>query len=384
MGEVDNKIASGVKPGGSRARATGKSSLADVARQAGVSTATVSRVLNSPEKVAEKSRQAVKDAIERLGYIPDGAARALASRHSSIVGAVVPTLDNALFAEGIQCFQRRLKQLGYALIVASHEYDPGEEVAEVKILLRQGVDALLLVGSHHDPGLLQLLEEKAVPFVNCWAYDPASKHPHIGFDNRKAARRMTEHLLSLGHVEFAVIIGRTRNNDRARERLEGIRQAIRTHGLTLRENRILQRSYSVRQGRHAMRQLIGSDSLPTAVLCGNDILALGAVAECQSAGIDVPGQVSITGFDDLDMSSQLNPALTTVRVRSAEMGQRAAEYLIGRIRQEVAADSLEIECELMIRETTARAHRVAITRGQKRVGGSQPLFGCLPDGQGDR
>jgi LacI family transcriptional regulator len=112
-----------------------------------VSTATVSRVINNPEKVADKSRVAVNASIDALGYIPDGAARALASRHSRIVGAVVPTLDNALFAAGIQSLQRRLKRHDYTLIVASHEYDLDEEFNEVKMLLRQGVDALLMVGS---------------------------------------------------------------------------------------------------------------------------------------------------------------------------------------------------------------------------------------------
>ena len=156
-------------PGRQRVFASKKVSLDDVAQHAGVSTATVSRVLNNPEKVTAKSQQAVNASIELLGYIPDGAARALASRHSGIIGAVVPTLDNALFATGIQSLQRRLKALDYTLIVASNEYDLTEELNAVKMLLRQGVDALLLVGSQHDPALVRLLDEKGVPHVNCWA-----------------------------------------------------------------------------------------------------------------------------------------------------------------------------------------------------------------------
>jgi LacI family transcriptional regulator len=205
------------KAGSGRQRAfSAKSvSLGDVALHSGVSTATVSRVINNPEKVAAKSRIAVSASIEALGYIPDGAARALASRHSGIIGAIVPTLDNALFAAGIQSLQRRLRQHDYTLIVASHEYDLAEELNEVKMLLRQGVDALLLVGSRHDPALLQLLAEKGVPYVNCWAWDSNSPQPYIGFDNRKAARKIADYLLDLGHVDLAVIAGRTENNDRA-------------------------------------------------------------------------------------------------------------------------------------------------------------------------
>ena len=329
-------------------------SLGDVAQHAGVSTATVSRVLNNPEKVAAKSRMAVNASIDLLGYIPDGAARALASRHSGIVGAIVPTLDNALFAAGIQSLQRRLKQHDYTLIVASNEYDLAEELNGVKMLLRQGVDALLLVGSQHDPALLQLLEEKRVPYINCWAWDAGSVQPFIGFDNRKAARKIADYLLDLGHVDLAVIAGRTENNDRARDRVLGIRDAIEARNLRLAPEKIIERSYSVKQGREAMRRLLQMDSLPTAVLCGNDILAMGAVVECQSSGIGIPDEISITGFDDLDMSSQIRPALTTIHVPSAEMGENSADYLVAQIRQEPLQPPVEMETQLMVRETTAQ------------------------------
>ena len=311
-------------------------------------------MLNNPEKVAAKSRIAVTTSIEALDYIPDGAARALASRHSGIVGAIVPTLDNALFAAGIQSLQRRLKQLDYTLIVASNEYDLVEELNGARMLLRQGVDALLLVGSQHDPALLQLLEGKGVPFVNCWAWEPDSGQPFIGFDNRKAARKIADYLLDLGHVDLAVIAGRTENNDRARDRVLGIRDAIEARKLLLAPENVIERSYSVKQGREAMRQLLRLDRSPTAVLCGNDILAMGAVAECQSSGIGVPDEISITGFDDLDMSSQIKPALTTLHVPSAEMGEQAAEYLAAQIRQEPLQPPLEMGTRLMVRETTAK------------------------------
>ena len=337
-----------------RAFATKSVSLGDVAQHAGVSTATVSRVINNPEKVAAKNRMAVNTSIDALGYIPDGAARALASRHSRIIGAVVPTLDNALFAAGIQSLQRRLRQHDYTLIVASHEYDLDEELNEVRMLLRQGVDALLMVGSRHDPALLQLLEEKNVPYVNCWAWESDSLQPYIGFDNRKAARKITDYLLDLGHVELAVIAGRTENNDRAMDRVLGIKDATEARNLRLAPEKIIERSYSVKQGREAMRQLLQMDRLPTAVLCGNDILAMGAVAECQSSGIRIPEEISIAGFDDLDMSSQIKPALTTVYVPSAEMGENAAEYLVAQIRQETLEPPTEIETRLMVRETTAK------------------------------
>jgi LacI family transcriptional regulator len=134
----------------------------------------------------------------------------------------------------------------------------------------------------------------------------------------------------------------------------GIRDAIEARNLRLAPEKIIERSYSVRQGREAMRQLLQMDRLPTAVLCGNDILAMGAVAECQSSGIRIPDEISIAGFDDLDMSSQMKPALTTIHVPSAEMGQNAAEYLVAQIRQEPLAPPVEMGTRLMVRETTAK------------------------------
>lgn len=329
-------------------------SLSDVARYAKVSTATVSRVLNNPEKVAEKSRLLVQAAIDELGYIPDGAARALASSHTKAIGAVVPTLDNAIFAAGVQGFQSRLKKLGYTVIVTSHEYDLEEEFNEVKTLLRQGIDALLLVGSIHDPGLQQLLEEKKIAYVNSWTYKPDSSQPYIGFDNKKAAKKLAGYLLDLGHQEIAVIAGRTRNNDRARDRLLGIRQAMEERNLVLPQNKILERSYTVKQGREAMRVLLQATVPPTAVMCGNDILAMGALAECQSAGIRVPEEISITGFDDLDISAQIIPPLTTVHVPLVEMGELAANFLVSQINNESTLLHTELKTDLMLRGTTAR------------------------------
>jgi LacI family transcriptional regulator len=353
---ADNKSDSSNKTKLRRQRKTSirGASLSDVSECANLSTATVSRVINNPEKVSEKSRLVVQAAIEKMGYIADGAASALASRRTKTVGAVVPTLDNAIFAAGIQGLQRRLKKRGYTLIVASHEYDLEEEFIEVKTLLRQGIEGILLVGSVHHPQLLQLLKLKKTPYVNCWAFNPDSPQPYIGFDNRKAAKKLTEYLLDLGHEAFAVIAGHTRNNDRATDRLQGIREAIEERSLELPQNKILERAYSVKQGREATRILLQDSSPPTAIICGNDILALGAVAECQASGIDVPADISITGFDDLDISSQLVPALTTVHVPSKEMGELAADFLVAQINCESQLLHTEVGTDVMIRDTTAK------------------------------
>ncbi|MGH7106524.1 MAG: substrate-binding domain-containing protein, partial [Acetobacteraceae bacterium] len=185
-----------------------------------------------------------------------------------------------------------------------------------------------------------------------WIYETASGHPCIGFDNRGAAMRMTDHLLNLGHRRFAVVAGVTLYNDRAGERVAGIRAALAARGLTLTASEILERPYSLADGRHALRILMQRPEPPTAIICGNDVLAIGALLECLAAGIAVPGEVSVTGFDDLELASHLRPALTTLRVPAAAIGRYAAEYLTRQLDGRTAPGSMELEVELILRGTT--------------------------------
>ncbi|PWG64528.1 LacI family DNA-binding transcriptional regulator [Sediminicurvatus halobius] len=327
--------------------------LADVARHAGVSTASVSRVLNAPERVSDDVRRRVERAVAELGYIPSGAARALASRETRAMGALVPTLNNAIFASGINSLQRRLGQLGYALLVASCEYDLDEELQQARTLLAHGVEGLMVVGSAHAPELDRLVGQRGVPLVRCWTYDPDDEVACIGFDNRAAARGVAEYLLDLGHRRIGMIAGIRRGNDRAQARVDGVRQALAARGLELPAKRLVESRYDVAEGRQALRYLMAAPERPTAVICGNDVLAQGALFECQAEGLAVPGSLSITGFDDLKISAQLVPPLTTVRVPSAEMGERAADYLVESRRGAPLVNHVEVETSLVVRGTTA-------------------------------
>lgn len=334
-------------------RTVGTVTLDDVAKAAGVSSATVSRVLNRPADVREDLRVKVQAVVARLGYVPHGAARALASRRSNTIGAIIPTLDNAIFAKGIDALQRRLNAAGFVLLLASTEYVRERELVELDALIARGVDGLMLIGADHDPALYARLTSKNVPYVNTWAYDPDAGHPCIGFDNHRAAMRIAQHLLDLGHRRFAMIAGIVRHNDRAAERVAGVRAAVAARDAALPPDRLLERPYDIAEGRAAMRLLMRLPDPPTAVICGNDVLAIGAVLECLASGIDVPGRVSITGFDDLDLASHLVPPLTTMRVPCTAMGRLAAEYLLNRINGQPTAPTLELEAELILRRTTA-------------------------------
>ncbi len=337
-------------------RALGTVTLDDVAEAAGVSPATVSRVLNRPGNVREELRARVQIAVTRLGYVPHGVARALASRRSNTVGAIVPTLDNAIFAKGIDALQRRLNAAGFVLLLASTEYVRDRELAELDALIERGVDGIMLIGADHEAALYERLAAKRVPYVNTWIYDADGGHPCVGFDNRRAAAKIAAHLLDLGHREFAMIAGIARHNDRAAERIGGVRDALAARGLALPPERLLERPYEIGEGRSALRALMRSARPPTAVICGNDVLAIGALLECQASGIKVPDRVSLTGFDDLDLACHMIPPLTTMRVPCAAMGRLAAEYLIGCINSQPCTASQELEAELILRDTTAPPH----------------------------
>jgi len=330
-----------------------KAKLDDVARVAKVSRATASRALSAPELVRAATLARVRDAARLLGYVPHGAARALASRRTQTIGAVVPTLDNPIFANSIQALQRELGEHGYQLLLGSHEYDPAREVDVTRALLERGVDGLMLVGTDHSPALYPLLTNFRIPHVLTWSLDASGHHDCVGFDNRAAAARVARHLVELGHRQFAVITGLTANNDRARDRIAGVRDVLAAHGIELAPGRLLEFPFAVRSGREALRKAMRLAPRPTALICGNDVLAQGALIEAHALGIDVPRALSITGFDDMELAAQTPPGLTTIRIPTAEIGRRVAQHLLARIGGAAAERCVELDVELVVRGSTA-------------------------------
>ncbi len=329
--------------------------LSDVARVAGVSVATASRALSTSPQVRDDTRQRVRRAAAMLGYVVHGAARALAGQRTRTVGALIPTLDNAIFAKSVNALQHSLAQSSYALLLAVHEYDPGIELEQATRLVERGVDALVLVGTDHDPALFALLDKFEVPYVLTWALDPQRRHPCIGFDNRAATMEIAHHLLELGHRRFAMISGLSAHNDRARERIAGVREALRARHVELRADDVIEQPYSFDSGQQAMSLLLARRPAPTAVICVNDVHAIGALLACQSLGVQVPRQLSVTGFDDMDISAYIGPGLSTMRVPKAEMGHAAAAYLLARLAGEQVRHTTELQLEWVLRGSTGPA-----------------------------
>jgi len=305
-----------------------KPSIKDVARLAGVSTATVSRSLNEPRRVNQLTLESVRNAVDQLGYTPHFGGRALASNKSNTIGALIPTMDNAIFARGLQALQETLADAGITLLIATSGYDPEREYEQIQALLSRGVDGLMLIGIARPERTYALLDQQGIPVVIAWSYRADTKYPCVGFDNHAAAAELTNCVLEFGHCRVAMIAGVSQGNDRAADRIAGVRAVLASRGLSLTDNNLVEVAYNLEDAAAAMKTLMSRADRPTAVICGNDVLAAGALMHVKQAGLAVPGDVSVVGFDDIDLASVTDPPLTTVHVPHRRMGQATAELLL--------------------------------------------------------
>jgi len=328
--------------------------IEDVARVAGVSTATVSRCLNNPGTVKEATRLTVEAAISELGYTPNFGARALAMNRTHTIGAVIPTMENAIFARGFQAVQERLSDASTTLLLASSGYDPEREAEQIQALLQRGIDGLLLIGESRPDSTYDLFDNRDVPIVLVWCNGEETDHVCVGFDNRMAARQMARTVLDYGHRRIAMVAGITAWNDRASRRVEGVRLALADEGLTLDEANLIEAEYTLEAGAQALRRLMSETPRPTAIICGNDVLAAGVLMGARQMNIAVPQELSITGFDDIELASVLDPALTTIHVPHRRMGWTAADRLLAIRSGAPSEGNITFSTDLVIRASLAR------------------------------
>lgn len=327
--------------------------LSDVANRARVSTATVSRCLNAPDRVVPETRERVMRAIKELAYTPHFGGRALASSKTNTIGAVIPTMENAIFARGLQAFEEELAASGYTLLVASTSYDPDREYQQVRTLVGRGADGILLIGWDRPAEVFDFLRQRDFPTVVAWNYREIEGVLCTGFDNRRAMREMVERVLSYGHTSIAMIAGITRHNDRAADRVAGVLDAAAQAGISETQMPVLEAAYTIEAGAAAMRDLATRSPRPTAIVCGNDVLAVGALREAKALGLRVPEDISIVGFDNIDLALVVDPQLTTVHVPHRRMGHAAARMLIGVLQGDENVASSHFETELVERGSLA-------------------------------
>lgn len=335
--------------------ATKKAKLSDVASLANVSASTVSRVLNQPDIVRPEIRERVQKAIDMLDYTPDRMAKALSSGRSHTIGTVVPTIGgSAIFSDGVEALQDELETLGYSLIVSSSRYDIDREFQQIKTLLDYGAAGLVLVGDTFSPDALRLIKKQGIPTVT--TYTNKSRHgiPAIGIDNRAAGREITRLLLKLGHKKFGIIANTALQNDRSQARLDGVREALAEAGVPLPLNNVVEVELpTIENGRRGLAGLLEIETVPTAIICTTDALALGAMSEARRKGLHIPDDLSVVGFDDIDVAAESDPALTTVKNPAAEIGRIAADYLNRAMNGQPIPLETELPASLSIRSSTA-------------------------------
>ncbi len=329
-------------------------SLDDVASLAGVTAGTVSRALSRPDMISEATRERVLAAAERLGYVANGAARALALRRTGTIGAIVPRFGTSSFATMIQTLEATLATAGYTLLLSAPEHRTAREPTILRTLLERGVDAVALLGAEQSPGTFTLLGAHRTPFVMLWAQE--SEHGTcIGFDEAAAATLVVDHLHSLGHRCVGFIGGATQHNERARRRFRGVIDALVRRGMMLHPDASAETEYGFREGFVAMQDIIARRAPVSAIICGNDYLATGALSALHQAGVAIPRELSVASFNDNGFAAYLHPALTTVRLPIGEIGVEAGRLLVAMLAGKRRQPSIALPVQLIVRASTGPA-----------------------------
>ena len=329
-----------------------RSRLDDVARDAGVSLATVSRAMTRPDLVRAETLARVRSCAEKLGYIPGGVARALVSGKSMTVGAIVPTLDSAIFAKTLQAMQSTLSQAGYLLLVASTNYNNDAEVEAIRGFLARGVDGLFLVGAERSKRAWDMLESAVLPVTLGWCADP--RFDAVTVDNHQAGALAARHLFELGHRHIGMIAGHLASNDRQRKRVEGARFALSDFDVTLPEWLVSEQPLTLAGGRQGCAVLMSMASPPTAIIAGNDILAIGCITELQLQNISVPRELSVIGIDNLEMAAHISPPMTTIHLPTGKIGEQAALILLQKMTKQGPLQVINLPVEIVVRKSTQK------------------------------
>lgn len=299
-------------------------SIQNVARQAGVSVATVSRVFNLPDKVTPATREHVEQVARALGYLPNASARSLRTQRSRVIGVVLPTLLNPVFAECLEGIARAAAAGGYAILPFATDYELAQEDRAVNLLLAGNVDGMILVVSNPaTSSALQRLAAAGLPYV--LAYNRHADHPCVSVDSELAVTELVARLASLGHRRITMVSGQLAASDRAQQRCRGFRQGMAAAGLG--DAPVLEVPF-VETAVQDIARLLQTAQRPTALVCSNDLLAIRSIRAARQAGLAVPHDLSVAGFDGIALGEDLTPMLSTIAQPNADIGRSSVELLV--------------------------------------------------------
>jgi len=321
-----------------------------VSEHAGVSQATVSRVINGTSRVSHDKKLKVEKAIKELGYRPNSIAQALASSRTGSVGIVVPELGGPFYSGMLHCIEDNLRRFGYhAVVTAGSNTEQGQRES-VEFLLGRRVDALILHTQLLSDDYLIALEEQGIPVVLVNRFVPEMAQSCIDIDNEVGGMLATQYLLQMGHKEIACITGPLDKSD-ARGRLQGYRRALEEAGIEYNETLVLEAGFTEETGVSAVKKLLKRKCSFTAVFASNDHMAFGAFEELRSGGLSIPEDVSLVGFDNILFARYLTPGLTTINFPIEQMSIEAVQLTIQKLNKNRRDVNFKLSPSLVVRNS---------------------------------
>ena len=327
----------------------GGPTLADVSRVAGVSTATISRVLNNPELVAERTRDKVHEAVKQTGYVPNLLAGGLASSRSRLVAAFVPGIATSIFNETIEAMTRELAAAGYLVVLGFLSEDADEMERTITQLLARRPDGLILTSAESSILVRRRLKASQVTVIETWDLPARPLDVAIGFSHLAVGRAVGEMVIGKGYRRPLII---TADTKRAKARLQGVQEAFAAIGVEPQCDLAPVGGAGAVNGRERFRDFLDGGGEADVVICGSDMIAQGVLIEASARGLKVPADVAVVGFGGTEGSAYSHPPLTTVRIDGSAIGRQAAQILIDRSQGlEPKRNRIDVGFELIVRDS---------------------------------
>lgn len=339
-------------------RSRKKVDINSVAKKAKVSASTVSRFFNHPDLVRPDTRKRIEQVCEQLGYVRNRYASTLRGLRSGSIGLIVPTIDNAIFAEMIQAFANHLNTRDLTFLMGVHGYDLDLETKLIRSLLEHRIDGIALIGLDRTDAALAVLNAHDIPSVAMWNYSEDSPISCVGPRNIEAGRMIAQHIIGLGHTNIATFFPEFEGNDRAGDRYRGVVEVLDEAGIVVPTEQHITVPYDVGASKIAAMDLLRDSERPSAVICGNDIIARGVIFAAQALGIEIPDSLSVIGVGDFSGSAEMEPGLTSVRMPARRIGEQGAQSLISAIEAYSPQEISRIQTELRFikRRSTGRCN----------------------------
>lgn len=334
-----------------------KHTIKDIAMMAGVSKATVSRVLNNSKPVSDDIRKKVLSVIEETQFQPSQIARSLINKETKLIGVIIPDVSNPVFSKIIQGVEQEAIRNGYNVLLCNSRYLEVTEMDYLDILRDKEVDGIVYHGFKSSIDVESKLKLINKPIVMVGIDCKSTEFPVVMIDNEKAAYEATVYLINLGHTRIAMIHGPLDDPFAGKLRYDGYKRALGERKISINENALVEGHYKLKDGYRGMAKLLATGEIPTAVLCANDEMAIGAIKCTIDQGLKVPKDISVIGFDNIEISEIYSPSVTTVSQPFEEKGKSAMELLVRMIKGEIIEKVIVHEHELIVRETTQKYNK---------------------------